>query len=91
MPKRLAGILLLALLVLTGCGWQGTGVVVEKTHRDSYTTVILVGKVPVPDTVPESWGYVIRDTTGETHDVDVNYEYWSTHDVGSAFDNREKK
>lgn len=68
----MAGILLLAVLVLTGCGCEGKGVVVEKTHRDSYMTVMLVGKVPVPHTIPESWGYKVReDGTGEIHEVSM--------------------
>jgi hypothetical protein len=90
MTKALAGILLLAVLVLTGCGWQGAGVVVEKTHRNSYTYLTLVGKVPVMQRAPESWGYKVRDNKGEIHDVNVNREYWDTHGVGTSFDNREK-
>jgi hypothetical protein len=78
-------------LVLTACGWQGKGVVVEKTHRDSYTQLTLVGKVPIMQTYPESWGYKVReDGTGEIREVSVNYEYWNTHDVGTRFDNRDE-
>lgn len=93
MLKRLTGVLVLAaVLVLTGCGWKGAGTVVEKTHEASHTSIMLVGKVMVPQTVPEKWGYKVRDdATGEVHHVNVNYDYWSTHDVGTRFDNREKK
>lgn len=90
MKAKLAAVLL-AVLVLTGCGWEGTGVVVERTHKDSYRSMVLVGKVPIMRTVPEKWGYKVRDTTGKIHDVEVNYQYWSTHGVGTKFDNREKK
>lgn len=87
----MAGILLLAVLLLTGCGWQGTGVVIEKTHRDRHTGLMLVGKVMVPTTYPESWGYKVReDGTGEIREVSVNHEYWESHDVGTRFDNREQ-
>lgn len=98
-----AGLLVLAVLVLTGCGWQGTGVVTEKTFSPAYdymsficgsynTQGICTVQVPITNHVPESYGYKIReDGTGKIHDVTVNYEYWRTHDVGTTFDNREKK
>lgn len=101
--KTLAGILLLAVLVLTGCGWKGTGVVVEKTYSPAYDYVsficssynaqgMCVVQVPITNHVPESYGYNVReDGTGKIHGVTVNYEYWSTHDVGTKFDNRDKK
>lgn len=89
--KWLAGILLLAVLLLTGCGWKGQGVVVEKTYSPAHTGLMLVGKVMVPTNYSASWGYKIRDENGEIHDVSVNHEYWVTHEVGASWDNREKK
>jgi hypothetical protein len=103
LPRRLAGILLLAVLCLTGCGWQGTGTVVEKTFSPAYDYITFQcmgfdGKgnctlnMPINNHVSESYGYKVRDDAdGKIHDVTVNQTYWNTYGVGTHFDNREKK
>jgi len=98
----LAGILLLALMVLTGCGWQGTGVVVEKTYSPGYDYVmfmcsaynaqgICTVQMPLIQHQPDSYGYVVRDSEGKTHDMTTSKQEWDAHSVGDLFDNREKK
>ena len=90
--KWLAGILLLVALVLTGCSWEGAGVVTRKNHSPRHTGLMLVGKVMVPHTYAENWGYTVEDKNGEAHDVwGITHEYWDAHGVGTRFDNREKK
>lgn len=102
--KKLMVVVLLALSVLlTACGWQGTGVIVEKTYSEAYSYIsficssynaqgMCVVQVPITNYVPESYGYNVReDGTGKIHSVTTSHHDWSTHNVGDPFDNREKK
>jgi hypothetical protein len=89
---------LLALL-LTACGWQGKGTVVEKTHRDAYSYITMQCSaytakgacsvwMPVTNHVPERWGYKVQDSKdGAVHDVTTNQEDWNAHKVGDHYDN----
>jgi hypothetical protein len=85
--KKLSAIALIGVLALslTGCGWQGTGTIVEKTHRDRWMSLTLVGKVLVPITHPESWGFKVKDTEEKTHEVSVKKEEWIASNVGDSF------
>lgn len=102
MKKSMVAVLLALTVLLTACGWQGTGVVVEKTYSPAYDYIsficssynaqgVCVVQMPITNHVSESYGYKVReDGTGKIHHVSVNYDYWSTHDVGTQFDNRDK-
>lgn len=101
MRARLSLILLL-LLTLAGCGWQGQGVVAEKTFSEGYDYYTFqcsswdskgncIMQMPIFHHVPDSYGYKIRDSNGDIHDVATTKGDWESHKVGDHFDNRTKQ
>lgn len=95
-------ILVLAALLMSACGWQGTGVVTGKKHDASYWyTSMICGSydakancvvwVPTQNYVPDYWYVDVRDDKGEVHSVSVNQQYWNSVDNGAKFDNRDEK
>lgn len=90
----------LLLLLLTACaGWEGKGIVVEKTHRSGYdyttmqcTAYTAKGTcsvwMPIVHHVPEAWGYKVQDSKdGQVHEVAASQDDWETHKVGDHYDN----
>jgi hypothetical protein len=102
--KKVLGLLLLAAtMVLTACGWTGTGVVVGKTKTDAYSYVSFqcagfdakgncTVQMPITNYVPDYYYLQVNsDQDGKVHDVSVNYEYWMAAKSGDKFDNRKKE
>lgn len=92
-----AVLLFLLVLLLAGCGWQGKGTIVEKTHSNSYMVPRMqcaaynkgacTAWITVYDYIPEQWGYRVRDSKGEVHHVSTSPQDWHTHQVGDSFNN----
>lgn len=99
---RLAGILLALTVMLTACGWQGTGVIVSKRYTEAYQYIsficssynaqgICAVQVPITNYVPAYYYVGVKvDTDGKTRDISVNLDYWNASKVGDQFDNRDK-
>ena len=95
----IAALLCFTLILLTGCGWKGQGVVVEKTHSDSYMVPrmqcmsynkgVCTGWLTVYDYIPEAWGYRVKDSKGEVHQVSTSRSDWEAHRVGDHFNNED--
>jgi len=95
-------ILAFAALLLTACGWQGTGIVTDKTHTDGYwyTTMMCSAydakgnctlMLPQQNYVPDYWYVDVTDSSGAKHSVSVEQGYWNGVKTGDSFDNRDKK
>jgi hypothetical protein len=95
--KRLS--IIVAALVLAGCGWHGSGTVSQKDHDSAWvqitTTCHTYGKTTscAPGTIyhPENWELRIRDAKGDKHWVDVTEAEYSAAKIGDAFSNGEAK
>jgi hypothetical protein len=85
-PKRIFLGMLLAFifLALTACSdkWYGTGTVVDKSFRDSYTTIVMSGKVPVPITNPSCWRLKVVEHNGKEHEGCVSSRVWDDAMLG---------
>ncbi|UDL16647.1 hypothetical protein SEA_ATUIN_254 [Arthrobacter phage Atuin] len=93
MKKLTAALSLLSVLLLTACGWTGTGTLIEKGHSSAYETFYMqctafnaqgMCTVQIPQwyTVPESWSLKIRDTSNKDHWVSVNKPFWDSAKEG---------
>jgi hypothetical protein len=90
---------LLAVLLLTACGgWEGKGVITEKTHSAPYSWTQMICAsfnaqgvctvwVPVIHQVPEAWGFKVRDRGGDIHDVEADKKTWDAAKPGDKYDN----
>jgi hypothetical protein len=99
---RRLGVIAALCLALAGCGWEGRGVIMEKTHTGSYTWSQMICSayngqgvctvwVPMIHTEPESWGYQVMDNGGDKHSVTVEKADWDKARVGDDYDNRSKR
>lgn len=86
MKKTFAVIAALVVLMLSGCVDRGT--VVDKGHRDAYTsfTYALVGHsfLPIPIRHPESWQLKVDDN-GEVGWVSVDRKTYDDYDIGDYY------
>src|SRR5689334_4999400 len=90
MKKLTAALALLSVLLLSACGWNGTGTLVEKGHAAAYDTFYMqctafnaqgmcTVQVPYYYTVPESWSLLIKDTKdNKDHWVSVDKPFWDS-------------
>ncbi|ALY10587.1 hypothetical protein FDH86_gp052 [Arthrobacter phage Tank] len=76
--------------------------VAEKTFSEGYyyTTTYCASMndkgvctlwMPMQNYVPDSYGYKVRDSNGDIHDVATTKGDWESHEVGDHFDNRTKQ
>lgn len=102
MRKLIVLLALLAVLVLTGCGWKGTGVVDGKNHQPGYfqTSYQCMGfdkngsctlNMPIQTWISDSWYVSVKDDQGKDHWVGVNEDYYDTVKNGDTFSNEDDK
>lgn len=74
----------LLFLALTGCSdkWYGSGTVVDKSFRDSYTTIVMSGKSPIPITHPACWELTVVENNGDSHTGCVSSRVWDDAMLG---------
>lgn len=82
MAKKLAPLMAALALILSACGWSGSGVVVEKDHHPGYTTMILSGKTMVPMYHPPCYEVTVEDAVGEEHSPCIEPGHWEEVKVG---------
>lgn len=77
---------LMAALMLAGCGWTGTGTVLDKGHRSAWVQMIPTGQNGSMTTIyhPECWELTVKDIEGDTHSGCVKQSIWETAVVGSS-------
>jgi hypothetical protein len=86
---------LLAVLVIGGCGWHGSGTVIQKDYdRPHYYTTSSChtsGKtticIPVNHYVGPNWRIKVRDSENKTHWVDVSEKEYDEYAIGAHFEN----
>lgn len=98
---RVIAVIALILVLLAGCGWHGTGTVVQKDYHSAWvqTTVVChpIGSkgqtMCVPETHywPEKFRLKIRSDDKKTHWVSVSDSEYSSASIGGAFSNGETK
>lgn len=98
----LAALALLAAVLLSGCGWKGSGAVEDRSHRPGYyQTTFICGsygknglctvQVPMQSWVPDSWSVEVKDDSGKDHWVGVTEDYYSRVKDGDYFSNEDSK
>lgn len=73
---------------ITATPHAGTGTVIAKEYHEPYTSVMLVGKVPVVQNHPSRWSLCFRvdGIVDDTDCVDVRQHDWVQATEGARFD-----
>jgi hypothetical protein len=99
MSPRLFLVLIVVAALLSGCGWKGSGTVVERDYDRPYTTTTERCSTRTTGTTrtrtcqndpvyhPANFSLLVRDGKGENHWVSVSERDYNTHPVGSKFQN----
>lgn len=86
-----AALATLPLLLLTACGWHGTGTVTSKDWSQgfTYTTVVCTGKpptcIPISNWQPADYRLRVEDSSGNSHDVHVPEGIWDSTRTGDTY------
>lgn len=90
--KKIIAMLMLAIVLLTGCAELLEGNVVDKSYKPAYTytTFIKIGKVMTPQTHhrSESWYLTVYSNEhGEDKSISVPEEDYSKTEIGEFYSN----
>lgn len=73
------------VLLLAGCGWQGTGTVTGTYHRGAWTQIVPGAKgTIIPIYHPPCYGIHLVDAEGQQHDVCINETTWAVLQPGQT-------
>ena len=71
------------VLLLAGCGWEGTGTVEATYYTPSYVSYIPVGKTMSPIFHSSCYGVAVKaDDDGKTRDYCIGSDRWGAMKIG---------
>jgi hypothetical protein len=88
------GLTLGSVLLLAACGWHGTGTVSQRDYHPGYSYMASYSCGPKSmrscfeaREMPPVWQLTVRDSSGNTHRVDVSEHDYDNDPIGSTFTN----
>lgn len=83
--KRIMPALAAVVLLLTACGWTGTGDVLGKYYQPPWTSFIMSGKVMVPVMHPACHGITLDTRDGKQRSFCISKTVWERVEPGQEF------
>lgn len=94
--RRVAAILALSAIALTGCsGWTGSGTVSGKTEtpegvgvvQECHTMIkaVCYGLKERKVKIPASWKIKVKDGSGQEHEIEVDQETYNNVEIGEGY------